>query len=148
MLHRRHLYVRAMCRREVWSQELHGYLKNYINKDFDPRRTKQKGRDILQKTIPSPLYVHFSYHRLSLTQPTNLLFFLTPCHTILKKGWLKIWHINFCGLFNAISSLHIYIRYINDLWTHFIDCIFKWAGVHFFCTQLHSFKYFYETVTI
>ena len=27
--------------------------------------------------------------------------------------WLGLWHINHCGLFNAKSSLYIYIKYIR-----------------------------------
>ena len=34
-------------------------------------------------------------------------------------GWV-LWHINHCRLFNAISSLYIYIKYIG----------FGWVGFH------------------
>ena len=38
-----------------------------------------------------------------------------------------LWHINYCWLFNAKSCLYIYIKYIYDLSTHFVDNIFKQA---------------------
>ena len=78
--------------------------------------------------------------------------------------WLGLWHINHCRLFDAKSSLYIYIKYIwfglvwfyglstivgylmpNPLYIHILDIyiwfvytffynIFNWANVHF----LHS----------
>ena len=47
-------------------------------------------------------------------------------------------HINHCRLFNAKSSLYIYMKYI---W--FVDNIFKQAWAHFFGTQLNGCKYCY-----
>ena len=33
--------------------------------------------------------------------------------------WWVLWHINHCRLFNAKSSLYIYIRYIGFVWLRF-----------------------------
>ena len=76
-------------------------------------------------------------------------------------GWV-LWHINHCRLFNAKSSLYIYIKYIYfawvgfyaistivsylisdiyDLLTHFVDNISEWAWANFICIQLNGFKY-------
>ena len=43
--------------------------------------------------------------------------------------------------------LHINIKYIYDLSTHFVINILKWAWAPF-CTQLNGFKYCYVIVTI
>ena len=86
-------------------------------------------------------------------------------------GWV-LCHINHCRLFNAKSSLYIYIKYIwfaliwfyiiativhylmlNPLYTyilniickHFVGKIFKQAWAHFFCSQVNGFMYFYLT---
>ena len=48
-------------------------------------------------------------------------------------GWV-LWHINHCRLFNAKSSLYIYIKYI-------------WF-VNIKSTKLNSFKYCYVSLTI
>ena len=87
-------------------------------------------------------------------------------------GWV-LWHINHCRLFNAKSSLYIYIKYIwfglvgfygistivgylmpnpfytyilniYDLWTHFVDNILKWAWAHF----LYPTKWFQASIVI
>ena len=47
-------------------------------------------------------------------------------------------HISHCKLFNAKSYLYIYIKYIYDLWTHFVDNIHKGAWAVF----LHPVKWF------
>ena len=40
---------------------------------------------------------------------------------------LVLWHINHCRLFNAKYCLHLYIKYLYDLDTHFADNILKRA---------------------
>ena len=91
-------------------------------------------------------------------------------------GWV-LWHINYWRLFNAESSLYIYVYYIytwfvNTLWRlfnaksslyiyiyirilnihmickHFEDNILKLARAFFFCIQLNDFKYCYIAITI
>ena len=49
---------------------------------------------------------------------------------------LILWHINYFQLFNAKSSLYIYIKY--DFLEYFVDNIFKRARA-IFCTQLNGF---------
>ena len=91
-------------------------------------------------------------------------------------GWL-LWHINPWRLFNAKSSLYIYIKYfwfglvgfygistivgylmpnsvytyISNIWLdnlYFVDNVFKQDIISYVCTQLNDFKYCYVTVTI
>ena len=52
-------------------------------------------------------------------------------------GWV-LWHINHCRLFKGKFLLYIYIKYIHNLLTHFVDNILKksWA---LFCTQFVLF---------
>ena len=47
-------------------------------------------------------------------------------------GWagLDLWHINYCRLFNAKCSLHIFIKY--EFIITFFDNILKWTCTHFF----------------
>ena len=61
-------------------------------------------------------------------------------------GWV-LWHINHLRLFYVKSCLYIYIKYIYDLWTHFLDNILKWAWI-LFCMQWNGFNYCNITVTI
>ena len=91
-----------------------------------------------------------------------------PFHTYIWFG-LVLWHINRCRLFNAKSSLYIYIKcmiwfgwvgfygistiigylmqnsfytyMLNMICKHFVD-ILKRAWAHFFCTQLNGFNCF------
>ena len=56
-------------------------------------------------------------------------------------GWV-LWHIKHYRLFNAKSSLDIYIRYM--IYKQFVDKIFKWAWAHFF----FSLKWFQEFLTL
>ena len=49
-------------------------------------------------------------------------------------GWV-LWHINPCRLFNAKSSLNIYIKYI---WL-----VNTFSRVRFFCAQLNGFVFFW-----
>ena len=57
-----------------------------------------------------------------------------------------LWYINTCRLFNAISRLYIYTKYIW-LKKHYQDNIFKQREL-IFTTQLNGFKNFYLTQII
>ena len=56
-------------------------------------------------------------------------------HTCILDIWYGLvgflWYINHWRLFNAKSSLYMYVKY--DLSTHFVDIIFKEAWTNFKC---------------
>ena len=77
---------------------------------------------------------------------------------IREIGWV-LWHINHCGLFNAKSSLYIYIKYIgfglvrfygistivgylmpNPLYTYIFNIWFGWALWHINRCRLFNVK--------
>ena len=44
--------------------------------------------------------------------PNPLYTYILNIYDLVGLGWV-LWHINYCGLFNAKSSLYIYIKYIK-----------------------------------
>ena len=70
----------------------------------------------------SSLYIYIKYVRFGLVGfygISTIVGYLmpTPLYTYILNiqdlVWLGLWHINHCGLFNAKSSLYIYIEYIG-----------------------------------
>ena len=59
---------------------------------------------------------------------------------------LVLWHINHYRLFNTKSCLYIYIKYI--ICKHILLITSFNVLELIFCTQLNSFKYFYQTQII
>ena len=84
----------------------------------------------------------------------NVFFKRTAVYNLLWKvkavwfGW-GLWHINPCRLFNAKSSLYIYIKYI--WFVNILQLIFLNEPELFFFgggTQLNGFKYYYLILII
>ena len=44
--------------------------------------------------------------------PNPLYTYISNIYDLVRLGWV-LWHINHCRLFNAKSSLYIYIKYIG-----------------------------------
>ena len=72
--------------------------------------------------------------------PNHLYTYILNIYDLVWFG-LVLWHINHCRLFNAKSSLYMYIKYM--ICKHILLITFLNAPELTFYTQLNVFKYFY-----
>ena len=128
----------------------------------------------------SSLYIYIKYIGFGLVRfydTSTIVGYLmpNPLYTYILDIYDLVW-LGFmtyhCRLFNAKSSLYIYIKYIGFGWVgfydistivgylmlnhlyhidwiyDFVDNIFEWTWANFFCTQLNGSKYCYSSLTV
>ena len=72
--------------------------------------------------IKSTILIWYTFFLISHVS-LSLVLYLAMTYFLIFEIWfsLVLWHINHCGLFNAKSTLNIYIKYIWFGWIGFYD---------------------------